>query len=46
MMLEFKCIMPDGHWGWVFAPTMERAYETAADYMGEFVTVIPTGRVI
>lgn len=45
-MREYRVITPDGHWGWVFASSMERAYETASDYLGEFVIVIATGRVI
>lgn len=43
---EYKVIQPDGHWGWLFARSYKKADESARDWLGEFVIVIPTGRVI
>ena len=46
-MNEYLIIEPDGHRGWVWANTYQRAVEVAGDYMTiweEFLVVIPTGR--
>lgn len=47
-MNEYKYVRPDGWYGWVFASTYQKACEIISDYMdeGEFVVVVPTGRVI
>ena len=46
-MYEFLIIEPDGHCGWVWTSTYQRAVWIASDYMTEweeFLVVIPTGR--